>query len=73
MESWSTRSRRRKPPESIYTPLDMSSMGVRFMPMFGPKSVRFMPNQLVFRCPLYAWKTVPDYSDLWINLAAASS
>ena len=25
MESWSTRSRRRKPPESIYTPLDMSS------------------------------------------------
>ena len=22
MESWSTRSRRRKPPESIYTPLD---------------------------------------------------
>ena len=28
MESWSTRSRRRKPPESIYTPLDMSSSGV---------------------------------------------
>ena len=27
MESWSTRSRRRKPPESIYTPLDMSSAG----------------------------------------------
>ena len=26
MESWSTRSRRRKPPESIYTPLDMSSL-----------------------------------------------
>ena len=26
MESWSTSSRRRKPPESIYTPLDMSSL-----------------------------------------------
>ena len=27
-ESWSTRSRRRKPPESIYTPLDMASRSI---------------------------------------------
>ena len=31
MESWSTRSRRRKPPESIYTPLDMSSSYHQFV------------------------------------------
>ena len=31
MESWSTRSRRRKPPESIYTPLDMSSSSIRIL------------------------------------------
>ncbi len=33
MESWSTRSRRRKPPESIYTPLDMSSLADAVSPL----------------------------------------
>ena len=54
MESWSTRSRRRKPPESIYTPLDMSS----FVPSVIADTVsvnvtRFLLRQVATRPKAY--------------------
>ena len=46
MESWSTRSRRRKPPESIYTPLDMSSPPEPYLTM-GQGRSRFRVEDLL--------------------------
>ena len=37
------------------------------MPRLELVGVHFMPRLGRFRCPLYAWKTVPNHCYLWIN------
>ena len=57
MESWSTRSRRRKPPESIYTPLDMSSLSKH-----GPDNTIKTPRRRRFN-PVPAAPKQSDVTD----------
>ena len=40
---------------------------VVFMPRIGSVSVVFMPRIGRFKCCVYAWKTPPDHTSLWMD------